>query len=292
MPGPVRRMGSLLMLLSASASLLSPAAVPRLGNVLDDLEHALDRSRGIKCPFFRRRAGDALEAAVAVAQFVGARHKSLEVPLMPPASASGAKTPGLALSAVQELVAADISEHRYYVTGRLSSAIYSDGCIFDSPDPDMPVRSLRRFADALHGLFDPALSTVELISIECESRDIVARWRLQGALKLPWRPTIKPFTGCTRYEMDEHGLIGYHTEAWSTTALDAFISTFLPALGPPPAPPAAELRAALRVPLRGDRADELGSWIVDPPPRRSARPRAAGDASASRAAVAAPGSAV
>lgn len=91
------------MVPSASASLLNPASVPRLGNLLDGLENAIARSRGIKCPFFRRRAGDALEAAVAVAQFVGARHKSLEVPLMPRGD-TGAKTPGLALSAVQARV--------------------------------------------------------------------------------------------------------------------------------------------------------------------------------------------
>ena len=77
MPGPVRWLPGALLVLSASASLLSPASVPRLGNLLDGLESAIARSRGIKCPFFRRRAGDALEAAVVVAQFVGARHKSL-----------------------------------------------------------------------------------------------------------------------------------------------------------------------------------------------------------------------
>ena len=103
MPGPVRWLPGALLVLSASASLLSPASVPRLGNLLDGLESAIARSRGIKCPFFRRRAGDALEAAVAVAQFVGARHKSLEVPLMPRGD-TGAKTPGLALAAMQARV--------------------------------------------------------------------------------------------------------------------------------------------------------------------------------------------
>ena len=176
----------------------------------------------------------------------------------------------VALSA-QEIIASDISDHQYYVTGKLSRAIYSDSCIFDSPDPDMPVRSLRRFSDALHGLFDPALSTVELLSIHAESDDqLIARWRLEGALKLPWRPRIKPFTGCTRYEIGEGGLIAYHTEAWSVSAFDAFISTILPAAGPPPAPAAAQLRAA----IDGDvtHHHELSAWIVDPPPlRRSAR---------------------
>ena len=47
------------------------------------------------------------------------------------------------------MLASDISDHKYYVTGKLSAAIYSDDCIFDSPDPDMPVRSLRRFSDCL-----------------------------------------------------------------------------------------------------------------------------------------------
>jgi hypothetical protein len=47
---------------------------------------------------------------------------------------------------------------------------------------------------------------------------------------------IKPYAGCTLYEVSpETGLIVSHTEAWSITALDAFVSTIVPSFGAPPA---------------------------------------------------------
>jgi hypothetical protein len=48
------------------------------------------------------------------------------------------------------------------------------------------VRSLQRYSDALKGLFDPKLSSIELLALEPRgARRFVAHWRLRGALKLP-----------------------------------------------------------------------------------------------------------
>lgn len=186
--------------------------------------------------------------------FIAARHKSiLDRPWLPtsdsslwdelglddllPARPMGTKTCHLPLATVMRGVERDIVENQYYVSGRLSQQLYDDACYFDSPDPDMPVRSLGRFTDALRGLFDPHRSTIELARMEPHGASaFVAHWRLSGHLKLPWRPAIKPYAGCTLYEVSpETGLIVSHTEAWSITALDAFVSTIVPSFGAPPA---------------------------------------------------------
>lgn len=204
-----------------------------------------DDAASIRCPFWRTRAYDALESALSVANFVAARHKSfldrpwrpgsessLFEPLSLPPRAMGEKTCGLTVEQVMDVVRDDMELRAYYVTGRLTSAVYSDACFFDSPDPDMPVKSLARYCDALRGLFDPSLSAIDLLGLEkvCE-RSFVAHWRLSGALKLPWRPQIKPYLGVTLYELDESGLIVSHNEEWSISALEAFGSTLWPALG-------------------------------------------------------------
>ena len=72
---------------------------------------------------------------------------------------------GLALEEVMEIVRADFDERQYYVSGELTPSVYSDRCFFDSPDPDMPVRTLPRYSDALHGLFDPSTSRIELPTV-------------------------------------------------------------------------------------------------------------------------------
>lgn len=101
----------------------------------------------------------------------------------------------------------------------------------------MPVRGLMKYVSATAGLFQKGCSKVDLISICVKEERIVARWRLEGRLNLPWHPAIKPYTGSTTYRFDEDGLVESHTETWSVTALDAFVSVLFPAFGQPPAPP-------------------------------------------------------
>ena len=212
----------------------------------------LERTRTVRCPFWRTRASDALDASLQIFNFVAARHKSildrqwlpgseasLFEPLQLPVPTMGEKTPELTLEAVMDVVRRDFEAGQYYVSGRLSQAVYDDACFFDSPDPDMPVKSLQRYSDALKGLFDPGLSSIELVDMEpVGERRFVAHWRLSGALKLPGRPHIKPYAGATLYELDEQMLIVSHTETWSISVLDAFVSTVWPNFGAPAAPSA------------------------------------------------------
>ena len=247
---------AVLSIWATAGSAVALATTPfSLGKMITSLDA---QSRQIPCPFFRKRAGDAVESLVGVAGFIAARHKSLGLPenLLPP-RACGEKTVGLPLHAVMAVVARDIEDGQYYVGGKLSQEVYDDACFFDGPDPDMPVRSLGRYCDALRGLFDPRASAIELAAIEPHGASaFVAHWRISGALKLPWRPTIKPYAGCTLYECSpETGLIVSHTEAWSLSVLDAFLSTLWPSFGAPAAPPVEE-----------------GHLFVQPPPCRLAQP--------------------
>ena len=233
------------LLASRSSLSVGRAHAPRA--VLVDPDSSFGRlneqSSDIRCPFWRTRAYDALESALAVANFVAARHRSiLDRPWLPgserslfeplslPVTSLGPKTTGMALEAVMDVVRRDYEEGQYYVTGRLSQNVYDDSCFFDSPDPDMPVRSLKRYSDALKGLFAPQLSSIELVKMEAcaDGTSFVAHWRLSGALKLPWRPAIKPYAGATLYELGDDGLIVSHTETWSISVLDAFVSTAWP----------------------------------------------------------------
>jgi hypothetical protein len=182
-----------------------------------------------------------------------ARHKSLDVT---PVRTTGGKTVGLSLTEVAQIITQDFEERQYYVTGRLSKRIYADDCFFDAPDPDMPVRGLRKYVDAISHLFEHRSSKVDLLSIQelPNRKAVIARWRLEGTLMLPWRPTVRPYTGVTLYELNSRGLISRHTELWSTDVavaflsavapIDGWLSPFLKGLGidvPAAAPPLREL---------------------------------------------------
>lgn len=156
----------MLMLAPSAAGLMTPLSPPpdagrAIAAFVEVSESAVEKSREVKCPFFRRRFGDVAEAVLAVAEFIAARHKSiLDRPWLPGFDGPGdealpwvssssssdlqSKTTNLPVEAVMELVRDDFTDGQYYVSGYLNPSIYSDSCFFDGPDPDMPVRSLER----------------------------------------------------------------------------------------------------------------------------------------------------
>ena len=134
------------------------------------------------------------------------------------------------------------SSKGYYITGRLDSTLYRDDCLFTGPDPDMPVRGLRKYLGAASSLFDPRRSDAELLSLTHDESGgasggggggggrgvIEARWRLGGVINLPWHPTVEPWTGTTRYHLDDEGLIRLHEEGWDISVWRAFACTLIP----------------------------------------------------------------
>jgi len=206
------------------------------------MEVMYSRSLSIKCPFFKRRAADLLDALDMMMRFLVIRHKSLDLIGPPPgcrsAKMSQPKRIGLSLEERMEILQYDWRPNTgkgYYITGRLNSTIYRDDCFFDGPDPDMPVRGVRKYVNAASNLFDHATSKADLLQMTIEKPHdgkpvIVAHWRLQGVLHLPWHPELPQWTGRTRYYFDEDGLIFHHEEEWDISVAQAFLETLLPDL--------------------------------------------------------------
>jgi hypothetical protein len=138
----------------------------------------------------------------------------------------------------------------YYVTGRLSTSIYRDDCIFESPDPDLPIRGLRKYVGVASQLFDSRDSFSQLVSLEQvngswndrtrwnesygHSLMIRATWKMDLTIKLPWRPRLPTFSGTTTYYLDPDHLIYRHEETWDDISVPtAFLSMF--AFGSEPA---------------------------------------------------------
>jgi hypothetical protein len=195
------------------------------------------KSLAIKCPFFRRRASDILDTVDMVMRFVVIRHKSLDLLGPPPAWRCAGnhcdKAIGLSLQETADIIRKDWREDTkkgYYITGRLNTTIYRDDCFFDGPDPDMPVKGLRKYLNAASQLFDQRKSFSELLSLEVQGDVIVADWKMSGVLMLPWHPLLPEWTGRTTYHLDDLGLVWKHEETWDMSVTQAFLRTLWPQL--------------------------------------------------------------
>ena len=233
-----------------AASATGEKNIDPLERILDDL---YTQSSSIKCPFFKRRAADLIDSLSMLWQFLYIRHKSLDIAFLPTPPGCRAlgrhiqraedgsviKTKDLCVSDIAGLIEKDWIGAKegytkgYYITGKLNSAIYRDDCFFDGPDPDMPVKGLRKYLDAASKLFDNRESHAEFLGIEYNEKEryIDVQWRLSGILMLPWHPSVKPWTGKTRYVIDNEGLVKSHIETWDISVVEAFFCTLFPDLG-------------------------------------------------------------
>ena len=140
----------------------------------------------------------------------------------------GRKSVGLPLDHLAAILRNDWRQETgkgYYITGRLTPEIYRDDCLFDGPDPDMPVKGLRKFLNAASQLFDSKDSRCDLQDLEVQGDVIVARWIMNGTLRLPWKPKLPKVRGVTVYHFDSDGLVQRHAETWDLTAVEAFLKT-------------------------------------------------------------------
>ena len=220
----------------AFGSVLTASATPLEVWLAEHLEDWYSTSLTIKCPFFRRRAADALDSLDMMCRFLLIRHKSLDLPLGCRATIkTKEKTPDLHINEIFYKVLGDWktdTDKGYYITGRLNTTIYRDDCLFDGPDPDMPVRGLRKYLNAASQLFDYHKSHAELLSLEIvHDKLFVAEWKMEGVLRLPWKPLLPEWTGRTLYHLDEDNLVFIHEETWDMSVAEAFIKTFTPQIG-------------------------------------------------------------
>lgn len=122
----------------------------------------------------------------------------------------------------------------YYITGQMNTTIYKDDCLFSGPDPDMPVKGLRKYLAAASKLFDHSKSYADLLELQIlsEKNQIQVKWEIGGVIMLPWHPEVKPWTGKTIYHIDiANGLIYKHEEFWDISVFQAFICTIWPKVG-------------------------------------------------------------
>lgn len=207
---------------------------------LTHLDRWYHQSQIIKCPFLRRRYGDMLDNVETIMKHTVIRRQCW--PLMGPPQAwrpAGAnkklqriKYKGLPLEDLRTFVWHDWKPETgkgYYVTGKLTTACYRDDCLFLGPDPDMPIRGLRKYVGVAAHLFDVDQSKATLRSLEIgDDNTLVADWQLQLVLHLPWRPPLPTFGGTTVYHVDEEGLIMKHEEFWNISVAHAFCFTLFP----------------------------------------------------------------
>lgn len=124
----------------------------------------------------------------------------------------------------------DIYHQGYYITGKLNSSIYYDDYLFDGPNPDMPVCRLRKYLSAASKLFDHKKSYADLLDLKINHSKwiIIVYWKISGILILLCKPKVKPYTGHTKYYLNEHSLIYLYKENWDISVTQAFLSTILP----------------------------------------------------------------
>jgi hypothetical protein len=232
---------------------------------LEKIDGWYGESQKVKCPFFRRRYGDVLDnlewfvrniivrppCRSSLGPIQACQPIQMEVGGRKGRYKSVPKTKNLPVERIMETIRRDwegITRRRtnnnnqsskgYYVTGKLSTSIYRDDCWFLSPDPDLPVQGLRKYIGIASHLFDSKTSHSELLSLQQQQQQeeendttqphlqIKAEWKLSLTLKLPWRPSLPPFTGTTLYKFDEDNLIYQHEETWDISLLDAFLAMF------------------------------------------------------------------
>lgn len=214
---------------------------------LTRLDNWYRQSQSLKCPFMRRRSGDILDALETMTKHLVVRKGCW--PLMEPPQAHRPAGTNKKTNVIKykELSPDEIHKHilkdwkpetdgkGYYITGKLTTQLYQDDCLFLGPDPDLPIHGLRKYVGVASHLFDYDTSSATLHSLEMVQDDqnntekkFVAKWTMSGILRLPWRPALPTFSGETIYHIDKEGLICCHEESWDCSALRAFCYTLLP----------------------------------------------------------------
>jgi hypothetical protein len=215
---------------------------------LSSLDRWYITSQSMKCPFFRRRSGDFLDTLEIVIKHTIIRKECWPLMGLPQAfrpagtnkKTNTIKYVGLNLKQLYDLVLEDWKPETdgkgYYITGKLTTQIYRDDCLFLGPDPDMPIHGLRKYVGVASHLFDYETSRAVLRSLDIAEdnfetgRALVAKWTMSGILRLPWKPSLPTFSGQTTYHINEDGLITCHEEKWDCSVIRAFCHTLLPDL--------------------------------------------------------------
>eukprot|EP00245_Coleochaete_scutata_P003909 TRINITY_DN15961_c0_g1_i1.p1 TRINITY_DN15961_c0_g1~~TRINITY_DN15961_c0_g1_i1.p1 ORF type:complete len:252 (+),score=43.32 TRINITY_DN15961_c0_g1_i1:27-782(+) len=189
---------------------------------------SLQEKDGTEASGFEERTGVGRRAALLLGGFAAGSGFGGQVSQQSLAGEEGeVKRKNVPIEEIKGIIAGDIAERQYFITGKLTTAIFSENCRFKDPTND--TTGLRKYLDVVNILFDPATSSHELISIEVNSPNtILAKWRLGGYLQFPWRPRVVPFEGSTLYTVGDEGLIVSHEEKWGISPITALIEAVTP----------------------------------------------------------------
>lgn len=205
---------------------------PITATIENGLVNLYKKTYNVKCPFLRRKSFDALEVTSRMVRMSTLRNDSRPLFLEHIPRSPEAKLRNPAINEIADCIHKDWLNKGYYVTGNITSTIYKDDCVFDGPDPDMPVQGLRKFALTLAQLFVHSESHSELLrplEIDPRNHTITAYWRISGRLNLPWKPSVKPWAGSTLYSIDPNdGLVERHVEQWDISVHEPFAHTLFP----------------------------------------------------------------
>jgi hypothetical protein len=166
-------------------------------------------------------------------------------------------------------------QYKRFVTGDVPCELFSDD--FKFKDDSVATAGIRSYAEGVRKLFDQQTARAELITVvttaaaaaSSDSKQqqqrrregggsIVATWRLEGRVNLPFKPAIPPYVVTTTLAVGaDDGLICSQLDEFSVPGWQLLAGALLgPWAAPPPAPPASELRAQARA--------EGKAGVVDP----------------------------
>ncbi|KAH8057215.1 DUF2358-containing protein [Aureococcus anophagefferens] len=160
-------------------------------------------------------------------------------------------------AAVKEGLAVDFG-NEYLWSGKITPELYDEDCVFT--DPTLSFAGLRTFEANLANLDFWIESLVpegrrrvdlfDLALVPGATDRVRAKWRMLGALRLPWGPVLD-LNGTTTYTLGgDGGRISSYDETWDMTAGDALGQLLRPGattrIKEPPFWPAATARRRRR----------------------------------------------
>ena len=133
---------------------------------------------------------------------------------------------------LRERIAKDYTEKNYLWTGDIDLACFTPDCSFS--DPTISFRGRETFVRNVQNL-QPILDLLaydtesQLLSYELYGTYIQTRWRMQGSLRLPWKPKINVI-GRTKFRYDPQSfLVHTYDEIWEMPAYRALLQLVTPA---------------------------------------------------------------
>jgi hypothetical protein len=149
---------------------------------------------------------------------------------------AAAKTSAAPLTEAELLqgLRSDFEEREYLWTGKITPGLYMADCVFT--DPTLSFKGLGTFLKNLENL-DPIIKAliredrkVELRSIKLERENlcVIAKWRMVGTLKVPWKPRLDLCGQTTFFYDEEQKRVKRYYEQWEESVGDAFKQLIFP----------------------------------------------------------------